>query len=208
MPSETFFRLAEEKKKRLLDSALQEFSRVPYHEASINVMIENAGISRGSFYQYFQDKEDLYHYVLKSHQKGFTNLLIQHLEQANGDFRQTFLTFFDEIITYLQISPYSKFFQNVFCNLNPNNEKFIIPHQERCEGGMLDQIWERVDVTKLKIQEETELRYALDIVLHILIPMVAKAIILESPLTEMKQEYQIKIEMICKGIYRKEHDVC
>ena len=56
MPSNTFFRLPEEKRQRLLDAAWEEFSRVSFADASINQIIRAANISRGSFYQYFTDK--------------------------------------------------------------------------------------------------------------------------------------------------------
>lgn len=65
MPSKTFFHLPAEKRERLLLAAEEEFARVPYAEASINRMIRAAGIPRGSFYMYFRDKEELFHYLLK-----------------------------------------------------------------------------------------------------------------------------------------------
>ena len=71
MPSKTFFHLPAEKRERLLLAAEEEFARVPYAEASINRMIRAAGIPRGSFYMYFRDKEELFHYLLKR-SKAFT----------------------------------------------------------------------------------------------------------------------------------------
>lgn len=70
MPSKTFFHLPAEKRERLLLAAEEEFARVPYAEASINRMIRAAGIPRGSFYMYFRDKEELFHYLLKRYQDG------------------------------------------------------------------------------------------------------------------------------------------
>ncbi|ETP70922.1 transcriptional regulator, partial [Lachnospiraceae bacterium JC7] len=63
MATERFEKLSEDKKKRILLAAREEFARVPYEEASINQIIKNAGISRGSFYTYFEDKNDLLQYV-------------------------------------------------------------------------------------------------------------------------------------------------
>ena len=59
MPKETFYNLPEDKKKRILDAAAEEIVRVPASEMSINKIIQKADISRGSFYQYFDDKHDL-----------------------------------------------------------------------------------------------------------------------------------------------------
>ena len=65
MPTTTFDNLSPEKKARILEAAIDEFSERRFSEASINKMIKSAAISRGSFYQYFADKEDLYVYMLK-----------------------------------------------------------------------------------------------------------------------------------------------
>lgn len=64
MPTVTFANLSAEKKQRIFDAAVLEFSTKRFREASINQIIKTAGISRGSFYQYFSDKEDLYIYLL------------------------------------------------------------------------------------------------------------------------------------------------
>ena len=68
MPSATFFNLSEEKKKKLINAATHEFSIHILEEVSINQIIKNASIARGSFYMYFKDKNDLYKYLLKLHQ--------------------------------------------------------------------------------------------------------------------------------------------
>ena len=64
MPSTTFYNLPEEKRERLMAAARAEFLRVPYEDASINRIIREAGIPRGSFYMYFTDKEDLVRYLM------------------------------------------------------------------------------------------------------------------------------------------------
>ena len=53
MPSQTFQNLSEEKKQRIFGAIYSELLRVPFPEMSINQIIKNAGIPRGSFYQYF-----------------------------------------------------------------------------------------------------------------------------------------------------------
>ncbi len=64
MPKDTFLNLPEQKRARILLAAVDEFAERRFSEASINSIIKAAGIPRGSFYQYFSDKEDLYLYML------------------------------------------------------------------------------------------------------------------------------------------------
>lgn len=66
MPNPTFFNLPEDKQTRIMDAVWQEFSAVSYMDASINRIIQSAGISRGSFYQYFTGKADVFTYVLQT----------------------------------------------------------------------------------------------------------------------------------------------
>ena len=98
MPTLTFDRLDPAKKERLMNALIDEFSQVPFSQASINRIIKEAGIPRGSFYQYFADKEDAYRTVLMriAHEKaelfktivmanpeaGFFNELLSLLEQT------------------------------------------------------------------------------------------------------------------------------
>lgn len=55
-----------ERKQELLDAALEEFTKNNYENASLNDIIKNAGISKGTFYYHFQDKQALYLFLLES----------------------------------------------------------------------------------------------------------------------------------------------
>ena len=44
--------------------ALKEFAEHEYHSASVSKIVETAGIAKGSVYQYFRDKQDLFLYLL------------------------------------------------------------------------------------------------------------------------------------------------
>lgn len=55
-----------ERKKELIEAALNEFTANSYDDASLNTIIKNAGISKGTFYYHFKDKQALYLFLLKS----------------------------------------------------------------------------------------------------------------------------------------------
>lgn len=54
-----------ERRTELLNAALDEFTMKNYEEASLNRIIKNAGISKGTFYYHFEDKQALYLHLLK-----------------------------------------------------------------------------------------------------------------------------------------------
>lgn len=75
MPKQTFFNLPDDKRQRITNVAIDEFAQYHFIDTSINRIIEKASISRGSFYQYFDDLEDLYRYIF----------------QLTGEIKQTYM---------------------------------------------------------------------------------------------------------------------
>jgi len=65
MPKDTFFNLPEDKRALICDIAVDEFAEYPFARASINRIVAKSGIAKGSFYQYFEDKKDLFLYVMQ-----------------------------------------------------------------------------------------------------------------------------------------------
>lgn len=60
-----FANLAAAQQEAILAAALAEFAAHGFHDASLNRIIESAGISKGSLYYYFDDKGDLYTHVAR-----------------------------------------------------------------------------------------------------------------------------------------------
>ena len=97
MSTETFLRLPEEKRRRFLDAAWEEFTRARFADASINKIVQRAGIPRGSFYQYFLDKTDLFSYLLNEVKQNYIQVFQGLLEQTGGDLFQVHLEVYDLI---------------------------------------------------------------------------------------------------------------
>lgn len=85
MPSERFFKLNQEKRDRILEAAVGEFSRVPYEEVSVNQIIKNAEISRGSFYTYFEDKKDILCYIFQDEGEKMISAVRESILKNGGD---------------------------------------------------------------------------------------------------------------------------
>ena len=100
MCMETFFRLPEEKRTRFLDAAWEEFTRVSFSDASTNQIVRQAGVPRGSFYQYFRDKEDLFHYLMTQARDHFVELYASVLKRCGGDFFAAQLMCFDGTVEH------------------------------------------------------------------------------------------------------------
>ena len=87
MPKQTFFNLPEEKRQRIIDLAMDEFAVQPYSKASLSNVVAKAGIAKGSMYQYFEDKRDLFTYLIDlAAQKKMTYLQGQDITQTDDFF--------------------------------------------------------------------------------------------------------------------------
>jgi AcrR family transcriptional regulator len=64
LPKQTFLNLPDEKRKVIIDAAIDEFAEYGLENASTNRIVANSGIAKGSFYQYFEDKQDVFMYLL------------------------------------------------------------------------------------------------------------------------------------------------
>src|SRR5260221_13809522 len=65
MPFPRFGKLTQERRERVLDVAAQEFADYGFEDASINRILERAGMSKGAAYYYFEDKADLFITVVR-----------------------------------------------------------------------------------------------------------------------------------------------
>ena len=145
MPKETFKNLSKEKQEKLLNSAINEFSRVPYEEASINKIIESAGIPRGSFYMYFNDKEDIYNYILCTDRKKLEDRLCQLLDTYKGDFVIAWENIYDEILDYCNTQKHYNFFKNFFLDMRFSTERKQIKPSEKEKSAYKQLIISKID---------------------------------------------------------------
>lgn len=75
MPRPRFARLSDQKRERILEAAAKEFAAHGYAGASMNKILDDAGISKGAAYYYFDDKADL-----------FATTVRHYAEELMGDF--------------------------------------------------------------------------------------------------------------------------
>lgn len=85
MCTDTFLHLPEEKRNRFLEAAWEEFVHSSFSDASINQIVQRAGIPRGSFYQYFSGKEELFYYLMSDAWKYCMRRYREVVSHSNGD---------------------------------------------------------------------------------------------------------------------------
>ncbi len=86
MPKETFYNLPDEKRESFISAALDEFARNPYKSASVSKIVEHLGIAKGSVYQYFDHKMDLYTFLVTYASEKKLAAIGQHLQGRGLEF--------------------------------------------------------------------------------------------------------------------------
>jgi len=80
-----FLKLDEEKKTRVLVAAYNEFLEKGYAEASTNVIIQKAGISKGLLFHYFGCKEGLYRFLMREATRKIASESLPELPDKDAD---------------------------------------------------------------------------------------------------------------------------
>ena len=93
---------ASERKKQILDAALEAFAEHGYERTSIAIICEKAGIARPTLYQYFKDKRSVFRELLESYWTGIHEELHARQQTKDGEKklspRETMQSFYCELL--------------------------------------------------------------------------------------------------------------
>jgi len=113
--TEKFLKLTPEKQKRILKAICEEFTVHSYEDASTNRIVEKAGISKGTLFNYFGCKERMYHALLRYVLDFFKGYAINDFK--TDDFIQRCRLLGEMDMKIYQESPYIvNFFANIYVN--------------------------------------------------------------------------------------------
>lgn len=139
MPKALFFTIPDEKRRRIIEAAVHEFSSQLYDKASINQIIKEADISRGSFYQYFEDKDDLYFFTIQTIIKATAyTFLKQFIAAQPNDIYAVYRALFAYNLQMLSEGEYKDFFRNMYFGLNYRLQQGLKAIFSSIRGEMLD----------------------------------------------------------------------
>ncbi len=203
MPRPTFFNLQEEKQQTLLQAAKKEFTRVSLAEASIANIVKEADIPRGSFYQYFDNKQDLYFYLLNEHLKEKREELITNLQKHNGDIFTAVQDMLLSLLIEMDEEGTYQFYRNVFLNMDYRTEKaFMNLMNYTALDKKYDLIKKLINRKSLNIDNEEELLQVVQIVSLIMTDNLIQKFGKEMTNEEVIHNYKTQIKLIKRGFVR------
>lgn len=138
-------------RNKLLRSAEHIFGKKGYHESSITEITQDAGVSLGNFYTYFESKYQIFEELLLDMQSELIRLLKKRTDGINNRIdmeREGFKAFFE----FLKARPYwlSLFPQAEFVDKELHRkvfEKFARPYISRLEESI-----ENGEIRKLNVE--------------------------------------------------------
>ncbi|QIL46362.1 TetR/AcrR family transcriptional regulator [Vagococcus coleopterorum] len=218
MPKETFFNLPLDKQERLMEAARVEFARAPLQEASIAKIVKLADISRGSFYQYFEDKEDLYYYYFEKIRTNNEQKLEYQLKKHKGDIFNAAKNYFDEWIFEVLKGPHCEFYRNLLmfmdyrgtAKVSPeiaNNDEWVEKNKQRAEKHKekVASLMDIIDTSTLKVDDDGHLSMLIKLVTGMMFTSINHAYKMEMhgmivDIDEIKKEFNTKLEWIQFGV--------
>lgn len=198
MPKQTFYNLKEEKREKIEQALLKEFSNNTFEEASISNIISEAQIPRGSFYQYFENKEDAVEYIINKYLKKEKEKIYTSLLRNNGDIFKTSIDIYDYIIEKINTTSNLKLFKNILQELRKNNTNAFEENTEfLSEKKTIEKI---IDKRDLNIQEKEDLCYFLKILSLVMRNATLEVISNKITQEEGKQKLLKEIEILKRGM--------
>ncbi|MEO6124959.1 MAG: TetR/AcrR family transcriptional regulator [Ilumatobacteraceae bacterium] len=110
MPTATWDRLAATRRDAVLNAAEAEFAENGFSRGSLNVIARNAGVAKGSLFQYFDDKVDLFGHLVDRAATRIGSAMDQcsdTLDWSSGFF-PAFATLLDAWMDYFQVNPHDR----------------------------------------------------------------------------------------------------
>ena len=110
-----------EKKKRIIRAAYELFNSKGYYETNTAEIAKQAGVATGSVYSYFEDKNDIFYYVIDLYMDNIINRVEELSHEIPHKNLNEIVEFY--IYSFIEIHSMSKKFHNELsaqCLINSN----------------------------------------------------------------------------------------
>ena len=197
MPTDAFFKLEKEKKNILLQSAIKEFSALPYEKVSVFKIAQNAKVSRSGFYYYFKDKEDIYQYLIKQLKEEF-------IKELNREGRKYDLFTFSKKIFHLLAeckgTEREDFFKQMVANMKPDDTKDFFEHLQTCAAE--SHFNYLCDLEDLNLQSEEDLMGLLCLLINSTLYVLQRYMMAGDSLSQAEEQLDHMFQMIKYGVLK------
>lgn len=205
MIKQTFYNLPITKRERIYQAIKTEFDRVPLDKISINSIIKEANISRGSFYQYFDDKGDLYDIfadkIMDSIKDCFTNTLVKYKGDLFATTEEVMSLHFIKVSQPKAKSQMQKFVPGVSVNAKSILDRI-------CERSIsyFNELTPNIDTRKFSFDNSPEdIRILFEMLMSISKNAIFDVLFMDIDTDEAIKIFNKKLKIIKNGCLKKEY---
>lgn len=201
MPSSRFFKLPDEKRSKILRAVHSELAEFPVDELSINRIIHSADISRGSFYQYFEDKDDLLEYVFSDFRNSMTQEIKASIEANCGDMFAVGMDMLEKIVATGSKDENRRIFVNVFsyAKVAQSSLERVIADEEALVNGFVRYI----DRSRLKFTSDEEVRELMKLGIALFKDSICRCFADIDNAYEIMDNFRKRVEIIKYGAWKQ-----
>lgn len=202
MIKQTYYNLPKDKKERILKAIISEIDKYDFEDISINRIVHTAQISRGSFYQYFDNKTDLFHLILEDFRLDMCSTCKSALNRTNGDLIGACKIVFDYVVQVCAKQYYASAFKTVF-SFTDYNSQFLI--EKSCPQGesVIQEIIQLVNKSLLNIEGEGDIEVILEIVAAVLCKSWFEIFVMKRDAAAVKNKLDHMLLLMKNGFYRR-----
>lgn len=201
MPNETFFNLPEDKRQKILKAAQDEFTEHQFNKARVSNIIKNAAIPRGSFYQYFENLEDLYFYIIDELFNDIHEAGAKYAEMTNDLFEFSYLSFDYDYKAFANDKRH-RFMMNVLKSLSQYDDEVNRHRENRLK--YINSVLSKMDLSNIKYTNEEDLQKMYQFIQDAKSVVIRKSMIDNKTPEEAKEEFKWYLDILKHGLLKED----
>ena len=148
--NDKFFEIKNEKQERILNAAIKVFALNGYRKASTDVIVQEAGISKGLLFHYFSNKISLYEYVIDYSIKYMNFEFSGSVSKYEKDFFELQMMMEQAKIRVMKLYPYMQQFLSSLKYETDPKAKEVIGEIAYALESMINVIYKQADTSKFQ----------------------------------------------------------
>ncbi len=200
MPTKAFERLQPEKKRKIIDAALIEFSENTVDDAGVNSIAKRAGISRTTLYYYFSDINDIFSVVIDEIMMKFKeNMFVNGDDQI--DIFEGFYNYFVYVASY-KGSEYENFICRILREMSVHIRNIITEPYIRYYTKNRAQV---KNLNKIKYSSPRELYDILFMIFSVVNSALLYYFVLDVPYEKVERRVKNGLKVVKFGAIKEEY---
>ncbi len=200
--NDKFFDVKKEKQDAIINASLQVFGENGYKRASTDVIVRQAGISKGLLFHYFISKQGAYSFIYDYSVRFMSLELTQTVKKDETDFFELLKQIEQSKTRVMKNYPYmQQFLESIRFEKHPDALEAIADKKDAMEQ-LYNGIYKQADMTKF--QDKVDIKRVINMIQWAHSGYMKEMFMGEPDLDEMNAEFGKYLKMLRNHLYRPE----